>query len=143
MDRYEKLETHMDPDRVRIELDRHDFLGRNRLELNRYELLRPTSISNFWTRSRSRSKKFFMSIQLHSISIQEAFHVGLAQNFHTDPARSKEIFMSVQLKSMRIYTKNSRTQHWIEIDGLRSFRTCRAGPRVWDVISCVIRSCRA
>ena len=30
----------MDPDRVRIELGRHDFLDRNQLELNRYELIK-------------------------------------------------------------------------------------------------------
>ena len=68
MDRYEKLETHMDPDRVRIELDRHDFLDRNRLELDRYELLGSKPISNF----------------LDSISIQEVFHVDPAQ-FDLDP----------------------------------------------------------
>ena len=57
------------------------------------------SIRTSWTRSRSRSKKVFMSIQLNSISIQEAFHVDVAQNFH-DPARSKKIFLSIQLKSV-------------------------------------------
>ena len=42
-----------------------------------------------------------MSIQLNSISTQEAFHVDVAQNFH-DPARSKKIFLSIQLKSVWI-----------------------------------------
>ena len=41
-----------------------------------------------------------MSIQLNSFSIQEAFHVDLAQKFHIDPARSKKIFLSIQLKSV-------------------------------------------
>ena len=130
MDRYEKLETHMDPDRVRIELTDTtswieidlSWIDTNFLDRNRYQ----TS----WTRSRSRSKKFFMSIQLNSISIQEAFHVDLdssskfsyrsssiQEDFHVDPAQvgldrsSSSRSGSIQLKSMWVDTKNSRTQH--------------------------------